>query len=522
CMNMQNCTSVMEFILLGIPNTEGLEAMLFVLFFTFYLFTLLGNLLIFLTILISSTLHTPMYFFLGNLSVFDIFFPSFPKMMLYLMGRSRTISYQGCASQLFFYHVLGGTECFLYTVMAYDRFAAICHPLRYTVIMNYRVCTGLTLGTWLGGWLHGSILTFLVFKLPYCGPNEVDNFFCDIPVVLPLACADTTLAQTMSFTNVDVVTLTCFFLILTSYGRIVLSILKISSSEGRCRAFSACSAHLISILLFYGPVMLIYLRPASSPWLDSVRQVLDNIVTPSLKPLIYTLRNKDAKTHTPVTEFLLLGIPHTQGLENVLFISGLLPAHFSGKLLILLAILTSSNLHTPMYFFLGNLSVFDISESSPSAYWGKPDHLLPGLCLPALLLPLFGMYCVFPVHPGWGAVCTSVSSPSSSVAHLCPHLPHLWHICVLTFLICGPNEVDNFFCDIPVVLTLAGADIRLAQMVSFTSIGIITLLALSSNPHISYSHCYPYIENQLCRRQVLNNIVTLFRIPLIYTLRNKN
>ncbi|XP_004688860.1 PREDICTED: olfactory receptor 149-like [Condylura cristata] len=294
---MQNYTSVTEFILLGIPNTERLEIMLFVLFFTFYLFTLLGNLLIFLTILVSSTLHTPMYFFLGNLSVFDILFPSVssPKMMLYLTGQSRTISYHGCASQLFFYHVLGGTECFLYTVMAYDRFVAICHPLRYTVIMNYRVCTGLTLGTWLGGCLHGSILTFLVFKLPYCGPNEVDNFFCDIPVVLPLSCADTTLAQTVTFTEVDVVTLTCFFLILTSYGHIVLSILKISSSEGRRRAFSTCSAHLISILLFYGPVMLIYLRPASSPWLDSVIQVLNNIVTPSLNPLIYTLRNKDVK-----------------------------------------------------------------------------------------------------------------------------------------------------------------------------------------------------------------------------------
>ncbi|XP_069324886.1 olfactory receptor 10D3-like [Eulemur rufifrons] len=273
---MRNYTSVTEFILLGIPNTEGREKMLFVLFLAFYLFTLLGNLLIFLTILASSNLHTPMCCFLGNLSVFDIFFPSVssPKMMLYLMGQSRTISYQGCACQVFFYDVLGGTECFLYTVMAYDRFVAICHPLRYNVIVNHRVCTGLTVGTWLGGCLHGSILTFLTFTLPYCGPNEVDNFFCDIPVVLPLACADTSLAQTVTFTNVDVMTLACFFLILTSYSLIGFSILKISSSEGRRRAFSTCGDLLLSILLFYGPVMLIYLRPASSPWLDSVIQVL--------------------------------------------------------------------------------------------------------------------------------------------------------------------------------------------------------------------------------------------------------
>ncbi|XP_006992649.1 olfactory receptor 10D3-like [Peromyscus maniculatus bairdii] len=296
-MSMRNYTSVTKFILLGISNSEGLENMLFVLFLVFYVFALLGNLLIFLTILASPNLHTPMYFFLGNLAVFDILFPSVnsPKMLDCLVGQSRTISYQGCASQVFFYHTLGGTECFLYTVMAYDRFVAICHPMRYTVIMNHRLCTRLTVGTWLGGFVHGSILTFLIFKLPYCGPNEVDSFFCDIPVVLSLACAETSLAQTVSFTNVGVVALTCFLLILASYTRIVISILKIRSSEGRRRAFSTCSAHLTSIILVYGPVILVYLRPASSPWLDSVVQVFNNVVTPSLNPLIYTLRNKDVK-----------------------------------------------------------------------------------------------------------------------------------------------------------------------------------------------------------------------------------
>ncbi|XP_028611729.1 olfactory receptor 958-like [Grammomys surdaster] len=296
-ISMRNYSSVTEFILLGISNSEGLESMLFVLFLVFYVFALLGNLLIFLTILASPNLHTPMYFFLGNLAVFDIFFPSVnsPKMMDYLVRQGRTISYQGCVSQVFFYHTLGGTECFLYTVMAYDRFVAICHPMRYTVIMNHRVCTCLTVGTWLGGFAHGSILTFLIFKLPYCGPNEVDSFFCDIPVVLSLACADTSLARTVSFTNVGVVALTCFLLILTSYTRIVISILKIHSSEGRRRAFSTCSAHLTSIILVYGPVILVYLRPASSPWLDSVVQVFNNVITPSLNPLIYTLRNKDVK-----------------------------------------------------------------------------------------------------------------------------------------------------------------------------------------------------------------------------------
>uniref|UniRef100_H0XXN0 G-protein coupled receptors family 1 profile domain-containing protein n=1 Tax=Otolemur garnettii TaxID=30611 RepID=H0XXN0_OTOGA len=294
---MGNRTSLTEFLLLGIPQTQGLENVTFVFFLAFYLLTLMGNLLILLAVLASSTLHTPMYFFLGNLSVFDIFFPSVssPKMMLSLTGGSRTISYRGCASQIFFYHFLGCTECFLYTAMAYDRFAAICHPLRYTVIMSHRVCSVMMLGTWLGSCLHACVLTCLVFKLPYCGPNEVDNFFCDIPVVLPLACADTSQAQTVSFVNVGVVALVCFLLVLASYTRIVISVLKISSPEGRRRAFSTCSAHLTSILLFYGPVVLVYLRPASSPWLDSAVPVLNNIVTPSLNPLIYSLRNKDVK-----------------------------------------------------------------------------------------------------------------------------------------------------------------------------------------------------------------------------------
>lgn len=180
---------VTMFILLGIPHTEGLETMLFVLFLSFYIFTLLGNLLILLAIVSSTRLHTPMYFFLGKLSIFDIFFPSVssPKMLLYLSGNSRTISYAGCVSQLFFYHFLGCTECFLYTVMAYDRFVAICYPLRYTIIMSHRVCAILAMGTSLFGCIQATFLTTLTFQLPYCGPSDVDYYFCDIPVMLKLA-----------------------------------------------------------------------------------------------------------------------------------------------------------------------------------------------------------------------------------------------------------------------------------------------------------------------------------------------
>uniref|UniRef100_A0A4X2JVZ4 G-protein coupled receptors family 1 profile domain-containing protein n=2 Tax=Vombatus ursinus TaxID=29139 RepID=A0A4X2JVZ4_VOMUR len=295
---MKNHTVVTEFILLGIPHTEGMEIELFFVFLSFYFFTLLGNLTILLAIISSSHLHTPMYFFLCKLSIFDIFFPSVssPKMLFFLSGNSHAISYGGCVCQLFFYHFLGCTECFLYTVMAYDRFVAICYPLRYTVIMNHKVCATLAMGTSFFGCIQATFLTSLTFQLPYCGPNKVEYFFCDIPVMLKLACADTSALEMVGFISVGLMPFSCFLLILTSYSRIVCSILRIRSAEGRHRAFSTCSAHLMAILLFYMPVVLIYLQPTPNPWLNATVQILNNLVTPMLNPLIYSLRNKEVKS----------------------------------------------------------------------------------------------------------------------------------------------------------------------------------------------------------------------------------
>uniref|UniRef100_A0A8C3VJT2 G-protein coupled receptors family 1 profile domain-containing protein n=1 Tax=Catagonus wagneri TaxID=51154 RepID=A0A8C3VJT2_9CETA len=296
-INMRNHTMVTEFILLGIPETEGLETVLFSLFSSLYLCTLLGNVLILTAIISSSWLHTPMYFFLGNLSIFDLGFSSTtgPKMLSYLSGQSRGISFQGCAAQLF-YHFLGCTEGFLYTVMAYDRFIAICYPLRYTVIMNHSACSFLATGTWMGGCIHAFILTSLTFQLSYCGSNKVGYYFCDIPAILPLACGDTSLAQRVGFTNVGLLSLICFSLILVSYIRIGIAISKIHSAEGRKRAFSTCSAHIAAILCAYGPVIIIYLQPNPSALLGAIIQILNNLVTPTLNPLIYSLRNKDVKS----------------------------------------------------------------------------------------------------------------------------------------------------------------------------------------------------------------------------------
>uniref|UniRef100_F6PKR6 Olfactory receptor 148-like n=2 Tax=Monodelphis domestica TaxID=13616 RepID=F6PKR6_MONDO len=294
---MKNHTGLIEFTLLGIPHTEGLETMFFVIFFFIYLFTLVGNSLILMAILSSSNLHTPMYFFLGFLSIFDIFFPSVtsPKMLLYLSGQSQAISYRGCASQLFFYHFLGCTEGVLYSVMAYDRFVAICHPLRYMVIMNSRLCVILVVAACMVGCIDATILTAFTFSLPYCGPNKVDHYFCDIPAIIPLACADSSLAQRVGFTNVGLLALTLFFTILVSYTRIGIAILRIRSAEGRSKAFSTCSAHLTAILCAYGPVIIIYMQSTPNPLLGAVVQILNNLVSPMLNSLIYSLRNKEVK-----------------------------------------------------------------------------------------------------------------------------------------------------------------------------------------------------------------------------------
>ncbi|XP_074838390.1 olfactory receptor 10D3-like [Carettochelys insculpta] len=296
-MEMENRTVVAEFILLGIPNTKGLENILFATFLALYLCTLLSNLLILLAVLADSRLHTPMYFFLCNLAIIDLGYSSIstPKLLANLWAKSRTISLGGCTSQVFFYHFLGSTECLLYTVMAYDRYVAICHPLRYLVIMNWRVCTLLAAGTWVTSSFHATILTSLTFTLPYCGSNEVDSFLCDIFPVVKLACADTYVIETVTFTNTGMVPTTCFLLILMSYIRIGASVVRMHSAEHGRKAVSTCASHLTVVCFFFGPCALLYTQPSMSNELATRIQIFCDVVTPLLNPLVYTLRNKDVK-----------------------------------------------------------------------------------------------------------------------------------------------------------------------------------------------------------------------------------
>lgn len=292
-------TVVTDFILLGLSHPPRLRTLLFLVFFIIYILTQLGNLLILLTVWADPKLHTrPMYILLGVLSFLDMWLSSVivPRLILDFTSASKRIPFGGCAAQLYFFHFLGSTQCFLYTLMAYDRYLAICQPLRYPALMNGRLCTILVAGAWVAGSVHGSIQATLTFRLPYCGPNQVDYFICDIPAVLRLACADTTVNELVTFVDIGIVAASCFMLILLSYANIVHAILQIRTADGRRRAFSTCGSHLTVVTVYYVPCIFIYLRAGSKSPLDGAVAVFYTVVTPLLNPLIYTLRNQEVKS----------------------------------------------------------------------------------------------------------------------------------------------------------------------------------------------------------------------------------
>nr|XP_015291355.2 olfactory receptor 10G9-like [Macaca fascicularis] len=295
---MSNASLVTAFILTGLPHAPALDAPLFGIFLVVYVLTVLGNLLILLAIRVDSHLHTPMYSFLTNLSFTDMWFSTVtvPKMLMSLVSpSSRAISFHSCVAQLYFFHFLGSTECFLYTVMSYDRYLAISYPLRYTSMMSGCSCALPATSTWLSGSLHSAVQTILTFHLPYCGPNQIQHYLCDAPPILKLACADTTAIEIVIFVTVGIVASGCFLLIVVSYVSIIYSILRIHTSEGRCRAFQTCASHCIVVLCCFGPGLFIYLRPGSRKAVDGVVAIFYTVLTPLLNPVVYTLRNKEVK-----------------------------------------------------------------------------------------------------------------------------------------------------------------------------------------------------------------------------------
>nr|XP_020670699.1 olfactory receptor 10A4-like [Pogona vitticeps] len=293
----KNISTVTTFVFLQLPVRFELQMLISCAFLLIYIFTLIGNYLIIVVTVANPTLHTPMYFFLRILSFLDICYSSvtIPKILLNLLTEDKSISYLGCAAQMYFLLSLGAAECVLLAVMAYDRYMAICHPLVYMVHMNPRVCLSLSLLSVLSGSLVSSVQTIWVFTLPFCSSNMIDYFFCDIPPLLKLSCIDTSMFEIQLLTASVLVILTPFILILVSYSLIICSILAVTSGEGKWKTFSTCSSHIMVVILYYGISTLIYIKPQSIFSKDSskILALIYTTITPMLNPAIYSIRNKE-------------------------------------------------------------------------------------------------------------------------------------------------------------------------------------------------------------------------------------
>ncbi|XP_050017211.1 olfactory receptor 2A12-like [Alexandromys fortis] len=295
----QNQSWVSEFILLGFSSDPTTNSILFIVFLLIYLSSVMGNGLIILLICLDSHLHTPMYFFLCILAMLDMgcVTTTMPQMLVHLLAHSQSISYAGCWLQMYVFGGLVTTECTLFVVMAYDRYVAICYPLHYTVILNWGLCIRLTAGSLVCGFLSALLHTFFTMSLPYCGPNRVNHYFCEGPAVRNLACMDTHLIEMVDLVLSVFMSLIPISLIVTSYIHIAKAILKIKSTQARCKAFSTCTSHLTVVSFFYGPASYIYMRPNSSysPERDKQVSLFYNAFTALLNPVVYSLRNKDIK-----------------------------------------------------------------------------------------------------------------------------------------------------------------------------------------------------------------------------------
>ncbi|KAM5303724.1 olfactory receptor 2A5 [Glossophaga mutica] len=296
---MRNQTWVTEFILLGFQLSPRMQVLLFGLFSLFYAITLLGNGVILGLIWLDSRLHTPMYFFLSHLAIVDISYASnnVPKMLENFLNKKKTISFVPCIIQTFLYMAFAHTECLILVTMSYDRYVAICHPLHYSVIMSWRVCMVLVTTSWACGSLLALVHVVLILRLPFCGPHEVNHFFCEILSVLRLACADTGLNQLVIFAACVFILVGPLCLVLVSYTRILFAVLRIQSGEGRRKAFSTCSSHLCVVGLFFGCAIVMYMAPKSShpEEQQKVLFLFYSLFNPMLNPLIYSLRNAEVK-----------------------------------------------------------------------------------------------------------------------------------------------------------------------------------------------------------------------------------
>ncbi|KAM4703175.1 olfactory receptor 6N2-like [Rhinophrynus dorsalis] len=298
-MDSHNESTVTEFIIVGFPTLYRYGPFLFTCLLLVYLLTITGNILIFLLIRLNSNLHTPMFFFIGILSFLELWYTAvtIPKMLINLLIPRKSISFNGCLLQTYFFHSLGASECYLLTAMAYDRYLAICHPLHYTAVMTSNVTTRLVAMCFTCGFVCPIAEVILISKLPFCGSNEIQHIFCDFPPLLSLACTDTSINVIVDFAINSFIILVTFLFIMVSYIKIIITILKIRSSAGRVKAFSTCVSHLTVVLLFFSCIVFMYVRlkKSYSLYYDRILAVIYSVLTPIFNPIIYSLRNTEIR-----------------------------------------------------------------------------------------------------------------------------------------------------------------------------------------------------------------------------------
>lgn len=295
-MDGANHSAVSEFVFLGLTDSWEIQFLLFVVSTTFYVASMMGNSLIMLTVTSDPHLHSPMYFLLANLSFIDLGVSSVtsPKMIYDLFRKRKVISFRGCITQIFFIHVIGGVEMVLLIAMAFDRYVAICKPLHYLIIMSPRMCIFFLVAAWMTGLIHSMVQLAFVVNLPFCGPNVLDSFYCDLPRFIKLACTDTHRLEFMVTANSGFISVGSFFILIISYIIIILTVQKYSS-DGSSKALSTLSAHISVVVLFFGPLIFVYVWPSPSTHLDKFLAIFDAVLTPFLNAIIYTFRNREMK-----------------------------------------------------------------------------------------------------------------------------------------------------------------------------------------------------------------------------------